>query len=334
MNTVLVTGGAGYVGSLLVPALLKDGYKVKIFDTFWFWESVDSFFYETNLKDNKNLEIIKGDIRNSTAVAEAVNGIDYVINLACISNDPCSDLYYDFTHDVSYNGVMNVINHALAANVKNFVHASSNSVYGIKEEEKVTEGLLPEPLTQYSKLKVEIEHYLLYLNKWLSFPCTILRPSTICGYSPRQRLDLTLNMFVDQAISNGEITIFGGDQYRPTLHIKDMVRIYQRVLTDNTINGQIYNCGEENGSVSFFASLVKEYLPETKITTTDNPDHRSYRTCSDKLEKELGFKYKYSSRDAIAELIEAFKEGKLTNTDYYCNIDVMKSRKFYNKISF
>ena len=131
-------------------------------------------------------------------------------------------------------------------------------------------------------------------------------------------------MFVDQAINNGKITIFGGDQYRPTLHIKDMVRIYQRVLEDNSVNGEIYNCGEENGSVSFFASLVKEYLPETEITTIDNPDHRSYRTCSDKLEEELDFSYRYSSRDAIVDLIEAFKAGKLTNTDYYRNIDVMK----------
>lgn len=324
MSKVLITGGAGYVGSLLVTALLNDGYKVRVFDTFWFWESVDSFLEETGLKGNKNLEVIEGDIRNRPKVAAAMWNIDYVINLACISNDPCSDLYYDFTHSVSYEGVMNVIEHALLARVKNFIHASSNSVYGLKEEEKVTEDLVPEPLTQYSKLKLEIEHYLLHLNKGRSFPCTILRPSTICGYSPRQRLDLTLNMFVDQAINNGEITIFGGDQCRPTLHIKDMVRIYQRVLTDNTINGQVYNCGEENGSVSFFASLVKECLPETKITTIDNPDHRSYRTCSEKLEKDLDFKYMYNSRDAIVEMIDAFKTGKLEDKKYYKNISIMK----------
>ena len=131
-------------------------------------------------------------------------------------------------------------------------------------------------------------------------------------------------MFVDQAVNNGEITLFGGDQYRPTLHIKDMVRIYQRVLEDNSVNGQIYNCGEENGSVSFFASLVKEHLPETKITTIDNPDHRSYRTCSEKLEKDLDFKYMYNSRDAIVEMIDAFKTGKLEERKYYKNISVMK----------
>jgi nucleoside-diphosphate-sugar epimerase len=324
MNTVLVTGGAGYVGSLLVPALLKDGYKVKVFDTFWFWESIDSFLCETSLKDNKNLEIIKGDIRNSIAVAEAVDGIDYVINLACISNDPSSDLHYDFTHDVSYNGVINVINHSVAANVKHFVHASSNSVYGIKEEEKVTEDLIPEPLTQYSKLKIEIEHYLLYLSKEKNFTTTILRPSTICGYSPRQRLDLTINMFVDQAFNNSLITLFGGDQYRPTLHIKDMVRTYQHILANPKSFGEIYNCGYENGSVKSFAYLVKKFLPSTDIKTIDNPDHRSYRTCSEKLEQELGFVYKYDSNDAVKEVICAFEQGKLPYTKYYKNIEVMK----------
>ena len=312
------------MGSLLVPTLLSDGYKVKVFDTFWFWESVDTFLEETGLRDNENLEIIKGDIRDSSEVSKAMMDIDYVINLACISNDPCSDLYYDFTHEVSYDGVMNVINSALTTKVKHFVHASSNSVYGIKEEEKVTEDLIPEPLTQYSKLKIEIEHYLSYLSKEMGFAATILRPSTICGYSPRQRLDLTLNMFVDQAFNNGLITIFGGDQYRPTLHIKDMVRIYQHVLANRNSFGNVYNCGYENGTVKSFAYLVKKFLPETEITTIDNPDHRSYRTCSDKLEEELGFTYKFDSSDAIKEMIEAFGHGKLPHTKYYKNIAVMK----------
>ena len=324
MSKILITGGAGYVGSLLVPALLNDGHKVRVLDTFWFWESVNSFLEETGIKGNKNLEVVEGDIRDRPKVAETMWNIDHVINLACISNDPCSDLYYDFTHSVSYEGVMNVIEHALLAGVKSFVHASSNSVYGIKEEEKVTEDLVPEPLTQYSKLKVEIEHRLMYLHKTRLFPCTILRPSTICGYSPRQRLDLTLNMFVDQAINNGEITIFGGDQYRPTLHIKDMVRIYQHVLDNEDSVGKIYNCGYENGTVKSFAYLVKKFLPETKITTVDNPDHRSYRTCSERLEEELGFVYKFNSSDAIKEIIEAFQRGNLPHVKYYKNIEIMK----------
>lgn len=324
MKTVLVTGGAGYVGALLVPSLLNDGYRVRVYDTFWFWESTDAFLEETGLSGNKNLEVIKDDIRDSEAVAAAMKDIDYVINLACISNDPCSDLYYDFTHEVSYNGVINVIDHAYKAGVEHFIHASSNSVYGIKEEERVTEDLVPEPLTQYSKLKVEIEHYLQYLSSRSQFPVTILRPSTICGYSPRQRLDLTLNMFVDQAFNNGVITLFGGEQYRPTLHIKDMVRIYQHVLANKNSFDNIYNCGYENGTVKSFAYLVKKFLPETEIVTTDTSDHRSYRTCSDKLESELGFEYLYNSSDAMVEVIEAFRDGKLENTDYYKNIEVMK----------
>tara|TARA_R100001163_G_C5035882_1_gene175075 strand:+ start:205 stop:1212 length:1008 start_codon:yes stop_codon:yes gene_type:complete len=331
METVLITGGAGYVGSLLTKALLEDGYRVRVLDTFWFWDSVKTFQEEVGVLGNPHLEIAEGDIRDERRVAGAMRNVDYVINLACISNDPCSDLFYDFTHDVSYNGVMNVIDHAYRAGVKHFVHASSNSVYGIKEEEKVTEDLVPEPLTQYSKLKVEIEHYLQFLSEKTRlrrpenpFPVTILRPSTICGYAPRQRLDLTLNMFVDQALNNGVITIFGGDQYRPTLHIKDMVRIYQHVLNNEDAFGQLYNCGYENGTVRSFAERVKELLPDTEITTIDNPDHRSYRTCSDKLESELGFEYLYDSTDAMKEVIEAFQEGKLKHMDYYKNIEVMK----------
>ena len=323
-ETVLVTGGAGYVGTLLVPELIKDGYQVRVLDTFWFWDSVRTFQEETGLVGNPHLEISLGDIRDKQRVKSSMRNVDYVINLACISNDPCSDLYYDLTHSVSYDGVMNVINFAKDAGVKHFVHASSNSVYGIKEEEKVTEDLVPEPLTQYSKRKVELEHYLEYIYKEQNFPMTILRPSTICGYSPRQRLDLTLNMFVDQALNNGLITIFGGDQYRPTLHVKDMVRIYQHVLNNQDSLGQTYNCGYENGTVRSFAERVKEFLPETELKVIDNPDHRSYRTCSDKLEDELGFEYLYTSADAIRDVIDAFKSEKLVRSDYYSNISVMK----------
>tara|TARA_R110000744_G_scaffold19775_3_gene51975 strand:- start:1826 stop:2830 length:1005 start_codon:yes stop_codon:yes gene_type:complete len=323
-KTVLVTGGAGYVGTLLVPALIEDGYRVKVFDTFWFWDSITSFLEETGLTGSHHLEIAKADIRDLEYVRASMKDVDYVINLACISNDPCSDLYYDLTHSISYDGVMNVINCAKKAGVKHFVHASSNSVYGIKKEERVTEDLVPEPLTQYSKLKVEIEHYLEYLYKKQDFPVTILRPSTICGYSPRQRLDLTLNMFVDQAYNNKLITIFGGDQYRPTLHVKDMVRIYQHVLNSEDSIGNTYNCGYENGTVRSFADRVKEFLPETELKVIDNPDHRCYRTCSDKLEEELGFEYRHTSADAIQDVIDAFKSKKLVRGEYYSNISVMK----------
>ncbi len=322
MKKVLVTGGAGYIGSVLVPLLLDYGYETEVLDTFWFWDSSSQYknAVEDQLKNKSsinNLKITTGDIRN---IKELDSSLDHIISLACISNDPSSDLDPDFTHDVSYNGVCNLMDIAEKSckKLKNFIYGSSNSVYGIKEEEKVTEDLTTEPLTQYSKLKLETEKYLSTKN----LPHVIVRPSTICGYSPRQRLDLMINIFVDQAVNNNEITLHGGDQYRPTLHIKDMCRIYLELVRKETSNGEIYNAGYEYKTALDFAEDISKKT-NAKITKVETRDQRSYRTCSEKLENDLGFEYHYDSSDAIAELAEAFKDG-MVDRKYSVNIQVMK----------
>ena len=322
MDKVLVTGGAGYVATVLVPMLLENNYRVTVLDTFWFWDSIDEYIdaVASLLADPMkigNLSVIKNDIRN---IESLDSSLDYIISLACVSNDPSSDLDPEFTHSVSYGGVCNLIDVAErdCGSLKNFIYGSSNSVYGIKEEEKVTEDLVPEPLTQYSKLKLETEGYL--LNTTL--PCVIVRPSTICGYSPRQRLDLMVNIFVDQAVNKGTITLHGGDQYRPTLHIKDMCRIYLALLESGICNGEIYNAGYEYKTAREFAEDISEQT-DALIDVVDTQDQRSYRTCSEKLERDLGFEYEYSSLDAISELIVAFRGGDIDRT-HSVNIKVVK----------
>lgn len=323
MKKILITGGAGYIGSVLVPLLLNQGYQAEVLDTFWFWDSPNQYkkAIEDQLQNKSfinNLKITTGDIRN---IKELDSSLDHVISLACISNDPSSDLDPTFTHDVSYNGICNLMDVAERSckKLKNFIYGSSNSVYGIKEEEKVTEDLTPEPLTQYSKLKLETEKYLSTKN----LPHVIVRPSTICGYSPRQRLDLMINIFVDQAVNNGKITLHGGDQYRPTLHIKDMCRIYLEFIRKGTSNGEIYNAGYEYKTALDFAKDISKKT-NAKIIKVETRDQRSYRTCSDKLENDLNFKYHYSSLDAITELALAFRNNKI-NRKYSSNIDVVRN---------
>ena len=327
IKRVLVTGGAGYVGSVLVPNLVRAGYSVTVLDTFWFWNSEKEYGTTLGIADNAELILVKGDLRNTSDVLRALQGVDTVIHLACISNDPSSDLNRDFTHAVNYDGSLNVIDLSKAYGVTRFIYASSSSVYGVKSEPKVTEDLVLEPLTQYSQLKVEIEHYLLHrLDD--CFQGVIIRPSTVCGYSPRQRLDVVVNILTHLAFNKGKITLFGGDQLRPNIHITDMVRVYELLLDVplEKINRKIYNVGDENLTVIQIAELVREVVGKVDVEVKETNDLRSYRVCSDKIKDELEFVSEHTVREAIVDLVNAFKEGKLPHVDdeKYVNMKRMK----------
>lgn len=308
---VLVTGGAGYVGSALVPELVRQGYTVTVFDTFWFWNSPQEYLQATGLETSANVHLVQGDLRSKEDLAKALKGADSVIHLACISNDPSSELDHVFTHDVNYTGSVLLIDMAKRAGVRRFIYASSSSVYGIKKEPNVTEDLPLEPLTQYSRLKVEIEHYLLYKLDELnagSFHGVIIRPSTVCGYSPRQRLDVVVNILTSSAVNTGKIKVLGGDQLRPNIHIKDMVRAYLLLLQApvEKINKKVYNAGYENLKVIEIAKLVQSVVGNVGMDVQETNDPRSYHVCSDKIKNELGFSTKHTVREAILELKEAF----------------------------
>jgi len=324
---VLVTGGAGYVGSVLVPGLLKKGYKVNVLDTFWYWESTDEYLKAIKAENNPNLKLIKGDLRNKEDVRKALKGVNKVIHLACMSNDPSAEIDADFTHSINYDGSINMIDLAKQAGVKRFIYASSSSVYGIKKEPNVTEDLKLEPITQYSKLKVEVEKYLMsrFNDK---FKGVIIRPSTICGYSPRLRLDVVVHILTNFGINKGKIKVFGGEQLRPLIHMKDMVRLYELLLEVpiDKINKKIYNAGYGNLSVMEIANLVREVVGNIPVEVVPTDDLRSYHVNSDKIRRELGFEPKHTIKEAIIELKELFENNKIpdVDNDKYYNIKRMK----------
>ena len=328
-KNVLVTGGAGYVGSLLVPNLLDAGYSVKVYDTLYFG---DDFLP----KNNSRLEIIKGDIRDTPRLARALGGVDIVISLGCISNDASFELDENLSTTVNLDAFEPMIIASKAAGVKRFIYASSSSVYGVSDSPNVTEEHPLVPLTLYNKYKGMCEP-LLFKHQSKDFVCVTIRPATLCGYAPRQRLDLSVNILTNHAINNGKITVFGGDQKRPNLHVQDMVDLYMLLLNapDDKISGEIFNAGFENMSIMEIANLAKrivqEEFPEKGdipivVTTTD--DNRSYHVNSDKIKRVLGFQPKRNVADAIRGLCHAFREGKLPNSmtdDFYFNVRRLKA---------
>lgn len=309
-NSVFVTGGAGYVGSVLVPKLLAEGYTVKVLDLFIYGDDVFDA-----VKDHAKLIQIKGDLRDRALLEKSIEGCDAVIHLACISNDPSFDLDPALGKSINYDAFVDLVDVCKNKGVKRFIYASSSSVYGIKEEEKVTEDLPLEPLTDYSKYKALCEEHLLK-NKG-SMVSLILRPSTVCGYSPRLRLDLTVNILTNHAYNNRVIKVFGGEQYRPNIHIEDMAGLYLKTLEwdDEQIDGKIYNAGYENYKVSEIAAMVKGIVGEDiSVVTTPTDDNRSYRVTSEKINRELGFEAKHSVEEAIKDLLTAFEAGKIPNS--------------------
>ena len=328
LPNVLVTGGAGYVGSVLVPKLLAQGHRVKVLDLYLYGEDVLDA-----VKDNPDLEQIKGDIRDRALLEEIIPGTDAVIHLACISNDPSFELDPELGKSINYDAFFNLVEVSKQSGVKRFIYASTSSVYGIKEEENVTEDLPLEPLTDYSKYKALCEEVLLK-EQSPDFTTVVIRPATVCGYSPRLRLDLSVNILTNLALNTGRITVFGGQQKRPNLHIEDMTDFYVKLLEfpDEKVAGKIFNVGYENYQISEIAEMVRKVVGQdgVEIVTTPTDDHRSYHISSEKVKRELGFKPKHSVEEAIQDLSSAFKAGKIPNpmddTRYY-NIKVMKDRQ-------
>lgn len=322
---VLVVGGAGYVGSNLVPKLLKAGHKVTVLDLYLYGDDVLKV-----AADNPGLTQIKGDMRDPATVKKALNGCDAVIHLACISNDPSFELNPDLGKSINYDCFRPLVKAAKEAGVKRFIYASSSSVYGIKEGTDVTEDLALEPLTDYSKYKALCEEILLE-EREPGFVVLILRPATVCGYSSRLRLDLTVNILTHHAITKGKITVFGGNQMRPNIHIEDMTDLYAYCLQreDAEIDGKTYNAGYENYTVSDLANMVKKGLDrDIEITITPSNDNRSYHVSSKKIQKELGFTPKRTIEDAVRDLKDAFESGLVTDPDnniLYYNIKLMQS---------
>lgn len=325
INSVLVTGGAGYVGSVLVPKLLAKGYQVKVLDLYLFGEDVlDS------VKGNPNLKQVKGDIRDKDLLRKELAGTDAVIHLACISNDPSFELDPKLGKSINYDAFIPLVEISKENKIQRFVYASSSSVYGIKDEEDVTEELPLMPLTDYSKYKMLCESILLR-EQSDDFTALILRPSTVCGYSPRLRLDLTVNILTNHAVNTGKINVFGGQQKRPNIHIEDVTDLYVQLLTfpKETISGKIYNAGYENYTVMEIAEKVRSVIgKDIEIVTSKTDDRRSYHISSEKIKRELGFLARHTIEEAVSGLRDAFKAGKVPNPMddmRYYNIKTMKA---------
>jgi len=306
---ILVTGGCGYKGHILIPKLLKLGYRVVAFDIQWFGNYLDN---------HPNLTVVKGDVRNIDTVP--VNDIDCILHLASIANDPCGDLNPKLTWEVSALATMQLADKAKRLGVKRFIYASSGSVYGVKTEKNVTEDLELKPISEYNKTKMVAERVLLsYQDEML---VQIVRPATVCGYSPRMRLDVSVNLLTIQALCKGQITVFGGAQVRPNIHIDDLTDLYIHLLDHPECTG-IYNAGFENISILEIAKLVTKHIPvEIKITESNDP--RSYRVNSDKI-LASGFKPKKTVENAILEVKERYDSGVLKDEERYYNLRLMQA---------
>ena len=327
-DSVLVTGGAGYCGSLLVPQLLDQGYKVTVYDTMFFG---DAFLP----KDNIRLRVVKGDIRDTARLAAATAGHDAFVSLACISNDASFELDEALSTSVNMDAFEPMVVAAKSAGVKRFIYASSSSVYGVSDQPDVTEDHPLVPLTLYNKFKGMCEP-LLKKHADDGFTGVIFRPATVCGYAPRLRLDLSVNILTNHAINAGKITVFGGSQLRPNLHVQDYCDAVKLFLTApaEKIQRETFNVGYQNLSIMDIARLVQRVVSkefpekgEVAIVTTPSDDLRSYHINSDKIRRVLGYAPRHSIEDAVRNLCQAFRDGLIPdgmNDDQYFNVRRLK----------
>ena len=327
-NHILVTGGAGYCGSVLVPQMLDLGYRVTVYD-------IQYYGCDFLPLDNPSLTVIQGDVRDIEKLESLMTGVDAVLYLACISNDASFELDENLSTSVNMDAFEPIVLGAKKAGVKRFIFASSSSVYGISEEPEVKEDHPLVPLTLYNKYKGVCEP-LLFKHTDEKFVGVVYRPATVCGYGPRQRLDVSVNILTNLAINKGNITVFGGSQLRPNLHIQDYADLCKVLLeaSDEKIANEIFNCGYENMSIMEIAETVKKVVAEEfpdkdeiGIEVTPSDDLRSYHINSEKVAEVIGFRPKYSVEDAIRGLCQAFREGKLLNSlddDKYFNVRTMK----------
>jgi len=331
LKNILITGGAGYCGSLLTPQLLDEGYNVTIYDLLYFG---DSFFPE----NDPRLKVIKGDIRDTAKLVAAMQGHEAVLSLACISNDASFELDERLSTTINLDAFEPMVIAAKKAGVKRFVYASSSSVYGVSEKPNVTEDHPLVPLTLYNKYKGMCEPLLLRHTDE-NFVGAIFRPATVCGYAPRLRLDLSVNILTNHAVTNNKITVFGGSQLRPNLHVQDYADLCKLLLSAPTekIANQIFNCGYQNMAIMEIAQMVKKVVehefPEKapiEIVTTPTDDNRSYHINSDKIKNVLGFTPKHTIEEAVRDLCRAFREGKIVNSfadDRFYNVRTLKKLK-------
>ena len=324
LDNILIIGGGGYVGTVLVPKLLLLGYKVKVYDLLIYGKEVFD-----SVKKHPNLKIIKGDVRDLKSLGNEISGNDAIIHLACISNDPSFELNPSLSKSINFDSFEPCVKLAKSKGIKRFIYASTSSVYGIKDAENVTEDMPLEPLTDYSKYKAMCEEIVLK-EAAQNFICLVLRPATVCGYSPRQRLDLTVNILTNHAVNNRKITVFGGQQKRPNIHIEDITDLYIKALDydDRKINKKTFNAGYENLTLMEIAQMVKISIdPHLEIVVEKSDDLRSYHISSKKIKDELGFVPKHTIENAIQDLKEAFEKGLLKNpmnNSLYYNIKRMK----------
>lgn len=328
MKKLIIFGGGGYCASVLIPQLVNDDWDVTAYDTFWYGTD--------HLPKAPNLHLVQGDVRDLDKIKDSLKGKEYVLHLSCISNDASFELDEKLSTSVNLDSFEPLVVAAKEAGVKRFVFASSSSVYGVSDSPDVTEDHPLVPLTLYNKYKGMCEP-LLFKHTDENFVGVVFRPATVCGYGPRQRLDLSVNILTNHAVNKGKITVFGGDQLRPNLHVQDYADLCKLLLTSPSekVRNEVFNCGFQNMSIMSIAQIVKkvveEIFPEKgsipiDITTSDDP--RSYHINSEKISSTLNFKPKHSIEDAVRDLCKAFKEGKLPNSfddNKYFNVRTMKA---------